>query len=362
VLFCFIKALLCRQCQAVTVNLDWHLSSDLWTSITVGDTVVWTWTDSASHSVQSLGSPSFSSSETKTGTGNQHSVHFTVAGDYMYNCLVHGNNMQGVVSVGDITASPTGSLAKKTKEPSFAPSAAPVTVLPTLAPALPSSAPTVVTVQPSPAPTVATAQPSLVPSEAMGGPSRLPSQNPSSVSPSSLPTMPSGEPTIMPSGEPTAVKDTSNSPTEFFSAAPTTNLTTQSPTLTPTLEPTRHMHIVQWETLGGNYGVMYINAGDIVVWMWSDSAPHNVRSVDEKFASSPIFTGVGNTYEVTFYDPGTYPYDCSMHPQMQGVIVVRGTTGSDESEDTQKSRTINIVLIALIVALVTFHGKKSRYI
>lgn len=67
-------------------------------TIPVGSTVTWTWTGSLPHSVQSMGSPSFVSSGTKTGSGT-FAVKFTVPGSYQYNCAVHGTAMTGTIVV-----------------------------------------------------------------------------------------------------------------------------------------------------------------------------------------------------------------------------------------------------------------------
>lgn len=67
-------------------------------TIPVGGTVTWTWTGSLPHSVQSLGTTSFTSSDIKTGTGT-HTVTFTAPGTYQYDCAVHGTAMKGTVVV-----------------------------------------------------------------------------------------------------------------------------------------------------------------------------------------------------------------------------------------------------------------------
>jgi len=67
-------------------------------TIPVGGTVTWTWTGSLPHSVQSLGTTTFTSSEIKTGSGT-HTVTFTTPGTYQYDCAVHGTSMKGTVVV-----------------------------------------------------------------------------------------------------------------------------------------------------------------------------------------------------------------------------------------------------------------------
>jgi len=70
-------------------------------TVAVGGTVTWTWTSSGSvpHSIQSLGSPSFTSSAVETGDGSTYQVTFSTAGTYQYDCGVHGTMMTGTVVV-----------------------------------------------------------------------------------------------------------------------------------------------------------------------------------------------------------------------------------------------------------------------
>jgi len=70
-------------------------------TVAVGTTVTWTWTNTGStpHSVESEDSPSFTSSETLTGSGKTYSVTFTSPGTYTYDCAVHGMAMTGRIVV-----------------------------------------------------------------------------------------------------------------------------------------------------------------------------------------------------------------------------------------------------------------------
>ena len=67
-------------------------------TILIGRTVTWTWTGSLPHSVQSVGSPSFASSSTMTGSGT-YAVRFDAPGTYQYDCAVHGQLMTGTIVV-----------------------------------------------------------------------------------------------------------------------------------------------------------------------------------------------------------------------------------------------------------------------
>ncbi len=70
-------------------------------TVAVGTTVAWTWTGTGGtpHSVRSQGSPSFTSSQRLTGSGQTYSLTFTSAGTYQYDCEVHGPAMTGTIVV-----------------------------------------------------------------------------------------------------------------------------------------------------------------------------------------------------------------------------------------------------------------------
>ena len=70
-------------------------------TVSVGTTVTWTWTDtgSESHSVQSQGTPSFTSSDVLSGDGKTYTMTFMTAGTYQYDCAIHGSLMTGRIVV-----------------------------------------------------------------------------------------------------------------------------------------------------------------------------------------------------------------------------------------------------------------------
>ena len=72
-----------------------------------------------------------------------------------------------------------------------------------------------------------------------------------------------------------------------------------------------------------------IKAGDTVKWVNNKLAPHNVvfdSSVKdaEKYSHKALAFSPGESFEVTFDEPGTYPYYCEPHrgAGMAGTIVV----------------------------------------
>lgn len=64
-----------------------------------------------------------------------------------------------------------------------------------------------------------------------------------------------------------------------------------------------------------------VEVGEAVTWVWEGGAPHNV--VGEDFQSPDQSSG---TFEHTFDRPGTYAYECTIHPGMDGAITVRAST------------------------------------
>jgi adhesin/invasin len=92
---------------AVTVGNDFFTSVHNATSnpavdtVAVGGTVTWTWTNTGGvpHSVESTGSPSFTSSPILAGNNQIYSFTFTTPGTYQYDCAVHGVAMTGRVVV-----------------------------------------------------------------------------------------------------------------------------------------------------------------------------------------------------------------------------------------------------------------------
>lgn len=93
------------------------------------------------------------------------------------------------------------------------------------------------------------------------------------------------------------------------------SLLTAAPALAATVD-------LDWSTGVGNQGTTTIAPGDTVRWTWVDSLPHTVTSTDGGFTSSSTVAGNGFTYEVTFNDVGSFPYDCAIHSSMRGTISV----------------------------------------
>lgn len=65
---------------------------------------------------------------------------------------------------------------------------------------------------------------------------------------------------------------------------------------------------------------LMIAAGDTVTWTNDDALLHDIDL--ENLGKSPEMHK-GETYTKTFDQPGTYDYDCNIHPFMKGTVIVK---------------------------------------
>lgn len=92
-----------------------------------------------------------------------------------------------------------------------------------------------------------------------------------------------------------------------------------------------------------------ISTNDTVIWTNQDQEKHSVTSgessgragvsgksgtPDGKFDSG-LF-GLGQTWSYQFMQPGTFPYFCSIHPWMYGIVVVEGMPNYPQDADGNK--------------------------
>lgn len=66
-----------------------------------------------------------------------------------------------------------------------------------------------------------------------------------------------------------------------------------------------------------------IAAGTTVEWTNRDDDPHTVKSDPERGELKSPALDTSDTYRFTFKTPGLYKYFCTLHPHMQGTIIVR---------------------------------------
>ena len=65
-----------------------------------------------------------------------------------------------------------------------------------------------------------------------------------------------------------------------------------------------------------------VKAGTPIKWINKDDVPHLIVSTKGKFKPSTVLD-TDQAFSVTLSSPGTYDYFCSLHPMMQGKIIVK---------------------------------------
>ena len=83
--------------------------------------------------------------------------------------------------------------------------------------------------------------------------------------------------------------------------------------------------------------VLYVQPGESVTWVNDDSYGHNVVTFDGELLGDQkqFFQGgqsglmQGEMLSYVFSEPGVYPYYCSIHPSMLGVVVAGDPTGPE---------------------------------
>jgi plastocyanin len=66
-------------------------------------------------------------------------------------------------------------------------------------------------------------------------------------------------------------------------------------------------------------GHVQVPARTTVTWTNADQAPHNVKFDDGPSSDNLAF---GATFQRVFNDPGTFDYECTIHPGMIGRVTV----------------------------------------
>jgi plastocyanin len=62
-----------------------------------------------------------------------------------------------------------------------------------------------------------------------------------------------------------------------------------------------------------------VHVGDTVVWLNKDIVPHTVSAPGD-FDSGTF--GPGKTWKLVTKKTGTFQYDCTLHPNMKGTLIV----------------------------------------
>jgi plastocyanin len=69
-------------------------------------------------------------------------------------------------------------------------------------------------------------------------------------------------------------------------------------------------------------GTVRVAVGDTVTWTNTGRHRHDVAGLRGEFRSERLLTG--EQFEVTFAQPGTYYYQCTVHWSMAGTVLVTG--------------------------------------
>ena len=90
---------------------------------------------------------------------------------------------------------------------------------------------------------------------------------------------------------------------------------------TPTAQPAVATSAVTIDNFSFMPAAIKVKAGTTVTWTNSDEEPHSVVSSEEPMRSKTL-AGPNNTFTHTFAKPGTYHYNCGIHPFMHGSVEV----------------------------------------
>jgi plastocyanin len=83
---------------------------------------------------------------------------------------------------------------------------------------------------------------------------------------------------------------------------------------------------VSMKNIQFNPKTVTVNVGASVEWVNDDSVSHDVTKdtgPGPRFSSGSGNLRGGDTYKVTFNAPGTVSYECTVHPGMTGMIIVK---------------------------------------
>ena len=83
------------------------------------------------------------------------------------------------------------------------------------------------------------------------------------------------------------------------------------------------MHIAATDQLQFSPATQTLHVGDVVQWGNTGTVPHTVTFDSQSYLTDPTLLAPGDTWEIKFTQAGTYPYHCTLHPGMDGTLVVK---------------------------------------
>jgi plastocyanin len=80
-------------------------------------------------------------------------------------------------------------------------------------------------------------------------------------------------------------------------------------------------HTVVIENMQYNPPELHVHRGERIVWLNKDLVPHTVTAASHAFDSGSIAPNSSWTYVAS--KAGEYPYGCTFHPTMKGILKVQ---------------------------------------
>lgn len=97
------------------------------------------------------------------------------------------------------------------------------------------------------------------------------------------------------------------------------NTTTQTQTQTD-VTPATTGNAVTIQNMAFAPATITVKAGDTVTWTNQDGVGHSATADDNSFDTGVLDQGKSGS--ATFSKAGTFTYHCSIHPNMNGVVIV----------------------------------------
>ncbi len=89
----------------------------------------------------------------------------------------------------------------------------------------------------------------------------------------------------------------------------------------PTVEELRqNAKIVTMRNIEYDKNIINVKVGETVTWVNEDAVSHTATADDGSFNTQLL--AQGEKASVTFTKKGSYPYHCTVHPNMRGTVVV----------------------------------------
>jgi plastocyanin len=82
------------------------------------------------------------------------------------------------------------------------------------------------------------------------------------------------------------------------------------------------VHIAATDQLQFSLATQAVHVGDVVQWTNTGTVPHTVTFDGQPYLTDPTLAPEA-TWEVKFTVAGTYSYQCTIHPGMDGTLVVK---------------------------------------